>query len=203
MNVETHAGQLGRSASREVAQTLFGAVLDESLLSPAVCAFHCRGGSVIGEGTFDVVRGSNPLSWAIGRLLGLPASGRAIPTRITIRRTGLRETWERTFGGQPFRSDLWLDSTGVVERFGPTTTHLTLSVTYGGIRFTSTRTTVTVGAAMVRLPRALAPDVVGSVVSEGDGARLKVSVLIRAPFAGTVLSYSGFVHQRGGERTCP
>ena len=161
-----------------------------SSLPEVVRRMH-SGGSRRAAGTFDVRHGPG-CRFGLARLLGLPSSGQALPTLLTVTESGAGERWERRFGGSEFVTDQRPGPDGrLLERFGLLDLRLELRVEDGALVYEPAGAGVRLFGVVVPVPRWLSPRVAGRVSADGDLARVHVQV--EAPLLGSLISYSGSV----------
>lgn len=184
------------------AAPLYQRVLGEawSRLPAPIRAMHELDGEKIVTGEATVIRGKGPLAWLVGLVMGFPKAGEGVPVTVkfTARTLGSRrgELWRRTFAGQSFQS-FQEDGRGrseglVVERFGPI--GIAMAVLVEGERLVLAIRRVTVFG--IPLPSWLRP---GGVAYEhtADG-RFNFFVEIRAPLAGLIVGYRGWLTESSG-----
>ncbi len=143
-------------------------------------------------GRARVLRGSNPLTWAIGGVFGFPPAADDVAVEVEITAQGQRETWERRFGRARFASELspgsGLSDRLVHERFGPFSFAMALVVDDDRLRYVIRRWSF----AGVSMPRFLGP--YGETFETVDEAgRFVFNVDIKLPLLGRLVSYRGYL----------
>jgi hypothetical protein len=161
-----------------------------SSLPEVVQRLH-SGGTRRAAGVFDVRHGRGS-RFGLARLMGLPASGQAVPTVLSVIATPEGERWERRFGSSEFATDQWAGGDGrLLERFGLLDLRLALRVEDGVLVYEPAGAGLRLFGIVIPVPRWLCPRVAGRVSADGDEARVHVQV--EAPILGSLISYSGSV----------
>ncbi len=177
---------------------LYQRVLGEAWdrLPAPIRAMHALAGEKTVSGEATVVRGKGPLAWFAGLIMGFPKAGEGVP--VTVKFTAERggELWRRTFAGQSFQS-FQEDGRGrseglVVERFGPI--GIAMAVLVEGERLVLAIRRVTVFG--IPLPAWLRPG--GVAYEHVEGGRFNFFVEIRAPLAGLIVGYRGWLVESSG-----
>lgn len=158
-------------------------------LPEPVQALHDLHDISVYSGTATVTRGRNPLGWCIGKILGLPPAGKAVPVTVTMSVLDGVETWQRNFGGHCFSSQQSL-GTGrwdglIVERFGVFRVGLAVLADDDKLELVARRMTI-LGLPVPNwcLPNGPATE------TESDGA-FSFDVSFKAPFLGELARYQG------------
>ena len=164
--------------------------LDEPVRRLHLCA---RGG-----GTFAVRRGEGRVARVLARLLGLPASGEAVPLLLSVEPHGGGERWRRNFAGREFVT-VQGEHAGklMAERTGPFEMLFRLSVEGGALAYRQEGAFLRIKGLRVRLPRLLAPRVEAWERAAEGG--VSVSVRVTSPLTGPLISYEGLVRTEGEE----
>lgn len=192
--IETEFARLRIQTSTEV--TLVAAPFEAALgsgfdhLPTAVRASH-RGGPVTRLAGQATVEGAATLAGRLAaRLFGFPPGVAAVPVRVVKRLAADgTETWERSFAGRRFRSQLAPLGPGrVSERFGPFTFTLALAATADGL----TMAVLGWRLGLLPLPGILAPASSASETVDAEG-RFRFDVPIAVPLLGRVVRYRGWL----------
>ena len=144
----------------------------------------------IGEG--EVVRGRNPLARLLGGLFSMPPEGHH-PVRVAFAENDGVERWTRDFGGYVFSSELCETEGCLVERFGPIRFSFDLPSGEEGLRMALRGWSV----FGIPMPRRLGPRIAAREWEDND--RFRFSVDIRAPIAGHVVTYRGWLRPAPGD----
>jgi len=137
------------------------------------------------------------LAWLVGWFLRLPTAGEAVPVRLHIDAAGDSLVWRRSFASAVLTSRQRVRAPWLVETFGPFAIAFFVVGDADGLRYQQQRFGVRVGPWPLWLPRFLGPSVSADCRAAGDGAA-QISVTMRVPLVGTVLSYSGEIKRLGG-----
>src|SRR5689334_16539314 len=85
----------------------------------SIRAMHVDISPVRATGAFRILHGANPVARLVARLLGMPAAGEVVPTRLVVFRDGSGERWMRRFGRQMLITTQDETATALLrERFG-------------------------------------------------------------------------------------
>lgn len=175
---------------------VYGRLLGDraTALHPRVRRLHVQGSSSRAVGTLQVRRGSSPLARVAAILLGLPAAGDAVPTRLTIIRQDAGERWIRHMGtARALTSTQYGTADGVlVECYGPLALQFTLTTEGTGLRLRSHGLRVQIPGLSLPLPSRLAPTIHAEVRPDHRGG-VWIAVKITAPLAGLLLHYHGHI----------
>ncbi len=175
-------------------QRILGEAWDR--LPTPIRAMHALDGEKTVAGEARVIRGKGPLAWLAGLIMGFPKAGEGVP--VTVKFTAERggELWRRTFAGQSFQS-FQEDGRGrseglVVERFGPI--GIAMAVLVEGDRLVLVIRRVAVFG--IPLPSWLRPG--GTAYEHTADGRFNFFVEIRAPLAGLIVGYRGWLVESSG-----
>ena len=142
-------------------------------------------------GDFEV-RSGGVFARMIRAILRMPAPGAHVPVRLLVEATATGERWRRRFRDRPLESDQRADGDLVIDRFGATEVAFALEATAHHVVMRQVRTVVRLGPLRLRLPRALAPRISGTMTDDGE---IRVAVRVAAPLVGLVISYEGVVRE--------
>jgi NAD(P)-dependent dehydrogenase (short-subunit alcohol dehydrogenase family) len=173
---------------RGVFDQVLGAQTDR--LPATVREFHDPASHPVWHGEADIERGQSLVSRLIGRLIGLPAAGRAQPVQVSVERDADgHELWTRNFGGQAFHSRMGSGSDGkLTETFGPFVFTLDLAASESG-----TQLPVESGRCFgIALPRFLLPSSNAREFADENG-RFRFDVRIDLPIFGLLAHYRGWL----------
>ena len=150
---------------------------------------HSVSGELVLAGSGQVVRGHSRLSRAIASVFGFPPDAANVPVVVRMREARGVEAWQRDFGGHRFSSSLRagkgrLDGL-VVERFGPVSIAMALTVDGAMLRYTPRHWTF----LGVPLPKALLPR--GDMHESAAAGRFRFHVEVRLPVVGHLVTYEG------------
>lgn len=173
-------------AGASLYRRLLGARFDQ--LPPVLRSFHDDPGGHQARGVFEVERGAGWLAAGLGRALKMPPSGPAVPVELRVQVTGDRERWTRSFDGRTLETIQWARDGLLMESLGPWIFASELLADKSGLRFHFRRAWF----GPIALPLALGPRIDGEAIARVEGG-WAVGVRIRAPIAGPVLSYRGWV----------
>ena len=147
-----------------------------------------------GVGSFDVRHGTTLAARVLARLLGLPAAGVGVPTRLVVTRTRGVERWHRTFAGRDFVTEQRRTASGLMaERAGAFELLFRLDERGGVLRYRQVGFAFRLGPLRILLPRWMSPRVVARERASADGSRLCASVRVGAPLVGLLIAYGGCV----------
>ncbi|MCR9284595.1 MAG: DUF4166 domain-containing protein [Rhodobacteraceae bacterium] len=142
-------------------------------------------------GEAKVTRGTSRLGQLLCRIVGFPPEADATPVKVTIKRQGDKEIWQRNFGGKTFRSVLSLSGapgSGVVqERFGPTTFNIHLNLKGDALAY-PVRSGKLFG---IPLPRWLLP--ISETAETAPDGIFRFDVEISLPGLGRLVRYQGWL----------
>jgi len=160
-------------------------------LPEALRVMHGWSGSLKAHGRAQVERGRNPLSRCAAALFGFPRAGVDVPLTVSFSAIPGGERWRRTFSGRSFVSEQ-RQGCGrceqlLVERFGPFVIALALVVRQAQLHLVVRRWSL----FGLPLPGCLAPG--GTVYESAEGGRFHFHVEIRAPLAGLLVRYRGWL----------
>lgn len=145
-------------------------------------------------GTFTVRRGRGRVARAVGRLLGLPEGGEAVPLLLSVEPHEGGERWRRDFAGREFVTEQGEHAGALMaERAGPFELLYRLKVEGGALAYYQEGAFLRVRRLRVPLPRPLAPRVEARERAEEGGEGVRVSVRVTAPLFGPLVSYEGLV----------
>ncbi|MEO1468132.1 MAG: DUF4166 domain-containing protein [Pseudomonadota bacterium] len=156
-------------------------------LAPAVRAFHA-GPATRFAGEAAILRGRHPLARLAATAFGFPRSGEGVAVTVSVERGEGVERWHRDFGGHRLSTTLCPAGPGrVVERIGPGTFEMALTVGDGALRLD------VVGAriAGLALPRLLWP-LSEAVEREVDG-RFVFDIAVALRGIGPMIRYRGWL----------
>lgn len=160
-------------------------------LPERVRALHARAGAHAWEGVASVERGRGLPARAVAALFRFPRAAAAVPLRVEIAPRGERSMWRRRFAGRGFTSVLGAGRGRferlLVERFGPFAFGVALVRDGETLRYVVRRWS----AFGVPMPRAWAPG--GATREYDDAGRFGFDVEIRAPLAGLIVRYKGWL----------
>lgn len=174
------------------------APLYRRLLGPAwdrlpepIRVLHDLEGEMTVRGEASVERGRNPLAWLIAAVIGFPAAAEHTPVEVRFTGKDSVETWRRTFGTKSFSSTQEMGRAGadrlIIERFGPVAVAMAVVVSETRLDLVIRRWTL-FGLPM---PLWLAPG--GEAFETVEDGRFRFDVDIRAPLAGRVVRYRGWL----------
>ena len=171
-----------------------------SSLSDSVQEFHLTGEKIEmrGQGLFNIRHGSNVMAQLLACLMRMPAAGDNVPTELVVTSLNEGERWRRSFAGKTLISDQ-REQIGnlMLERFGMLELGFNLAVRDQVLHYQQTRAALRVGTLRVSLPGWLAPRIVASERAAADRAGVLVSVEIRAPLLGRLMTYTGCIKREG------
>jgi len=178
--------------------TLYRTVLGPSLdkLPEPVQHLHDTTDTHVFQGRAGVSRGPGILSRLTGWLFRFPPANPDLPVIVTLSRHEAprysgRECWQRQFGDHRFESWQFAGAgrnTGLLmERFGPVTVGIHLSVGDGRLRLTVMRWSL----LGLPLPMALGPT--GITWEGADGDRFRFHVEIASRLTGLIIRYEGWL----------
>lgn len=142
------------------------------------------------RGYARITRGTRLLPRLIAGLFRFPKANEQASVKVTMRRDGETEKWERVFDGAAFRSTLRVRDGQMTERFGWVTFRLGLFIRKDALHFPVT------GARLgwLPLPAALLPRSI-ALETERDG-RFVFDVRIEAPITGAlIVHYQGWLER--------
>ena len=139
-------------------------------------------------GRARITRGKGRLARLAAWAMRFPDAAEDVPVTVTMDRHPGREVWTRDFAGQRFRSHLRPAKGGMIERFGPLSFLIALTVNEGRLSYPVSR-----GWCLgLPLPRALLPvsDTVEAVDAQG---RATFDVALSHPLTGQIIRYRGWL----------
>jgi hypothetical protein len=167
--------------------------VDWAKLDEALRLAHLDGERLCLSGTFRVRRGEGRLARFTATILGLPDSGEAVATRLTVRRTDGGETWTRSFGRSQVITTQSAATDGTMrERFSLIEISCRLEANYNSIRYRQVGAAICLSRLRLLLPRPLWPVVEGVEETHGPN-QTRVSVRVIVPIVGHLISYDGTV----------
>jgi hypothetical protein len=161
------------------------------LLPEPLRVLHDLNGDLAAEGRATVERGNGFVARWIAALFGFPPAGVDVPVRVTFRRDGAREIWQRDFAGRRF-SSIQEEGRGtferlVCERFGPFAFGLALVLENERLKLIVRRWTL----FSIPMPLALAPG--GEAFESAEDGRFNFHVEIGHRLTGLVVRYRGWL----------
>jgi hypothetical protein len=205
-DIEHVTAELGidSGSAQQIERSLFERVLDKNFaaLPSAIRKIHDSRIDKRFEGMSAVTRGRGMVVNLVGMAFGFPASGRDIPTIVTIQRDGEKENWTRQFRSAKFCSHLSPAQGkrgGITERFGFLSFDIDLEARGGCLYYPVARGRI----GPIPLPRFLTPSS-NTVEHQGseDGC-FHFSVKIALPFFGHLVSYEGWLAEDIAARDRP
>jgi hypothetical protein len=178
-------GKLEMKASLPLYHRVMAADFDR--LPPKVRDMHELAGAGLAEGSATIIRGANPLSRLIARIMGFPPAGADVPVTVRFFERAGHEIWSRRFGDAGFSSELSERGGLLIERFGALRFGFELKGGPEGLGMHLRRWWL--GPAP--LPLALGPRGVARE-TEIDGV-FHFDVPIALPFVGPIVSYQGWL----------
>jgi len=162
-------------------------------LPPPVRAMHDLKGARTVRGEAEVERGRGPLAALTALVMGLPKAGSNVPVEVTFEQRNGGELWTRRFAGKRF-SSFQEEGRGrserlVVERFGPVAVGMAVVLDGERLRLVIRRATL----FGVPLPAFLRPSAGETCERADEHGRFRFEVEIRAPLAGLVVRYRGWL----------
>lgn len=141
------------------------------------------------RGTFNVERRERGLAGAVARSLKLPKSGSEVQIVLSVREAGARVEWVRQFDDEVLRTVHSFRNGRIEEGIGKAAIVLEITATGNSIKVEQT------GAMFLglRLPRLLAPTVLGTVAPGPDDSAWRVDVLVSHPWLGVLCRYHGIM----------
>lgn len=137
------------------------------------------------SGDADVERGENVFAKLLASVLGLPAAGTALPTRVRVTAKDDGELLERWYAGQRFATWQWAKHRLLLEQFGPFTLSFALAGSSRGIDFQLRR----VQLWGLPLHERLRPHINASERSKNGAHQFDVE--LRLPLIGRIVRYAG------------
>ena len=177
---------------------------DWHALAPAVRRAHADGARLVGIGSFSVRHGSNLLARLMARAGGIPPASEAAPVRVTIRRRGGTEHWQRHLAGaQLVTVQRALAGNLLAERLGTRPVSLELrfelSVEESALIYHQVGQVLRLGPVSVRVPHRLALRVTARERPDEDGISTNVAVVVCGPGNSLLFSYRGRVRWAVGD----
>lgn len=154
-------------------------------LPTQVQVFHDPDGVSVWDGTAQVKRGTSPLAKLVCHLFGFPATGEAVPLRLTITPLGNGERWDRDFGGRRMVTKQVTRDGWLIEHLGLIRIHMRPVIE--GDRFSVSPEKWSL--FRLPLPKALMPT--SENFETEDAGRFQFNVSISAPLIGLLVSYRG------------
>jgi hypothetical protein len=161
---------------------------DWAALPPALQDLHRLADRRHWSGRARITRGTGRLARLTAWAMRFPAAAADVPVTVTTDRHAGHEVWTRNFAGQRFRSRLRPVEGGMIERFGPLSFLIDLTVRDDRLCYPVTR-----GWCLgLPLPRALLPvsDTVEAVDALG---RATFDVALSHPLTGPIIRYRGWL----------
>jgi hypothetical protein len=164
-------------------------------LDPCVRRLHFEVRPYHGQGSFAVVRGSGFASRVFASTMRLPPETESCPVTLDIQRAGCREIWKRSFGSRILRTRLRGEPGRVEESIGPLVFRFEMLVFSGALVLRQVSSAIRLGRWRLRLPRGIAPTIVGLAAQTAAEDSVFVSVAVTAPWGALILAYSGLIQE--------
>jgi hypothetical protein len=180
---------MGLETERE--SSLYAGVLGPAWtrLPPLVRRLHREGRA---SGRFTIRRGPGVLAALAGWLCRFPPAGEDVPTRLVVRREGVGQRWERTFGTHALATAQRAREDGLlVEQLGPVECVFRLRAEGRGLLYEQVGAWLRLGPWSLPLPRLLSPHIQAEAVEASGG--MLVHVRIGSALTGGLLTYEGLV----------
>ena len=160
-------------------------------LPQSVKTLHCRSARLTATGRATVERGTGLLARFIGGVFRFPIAAADVEVTVQFDLDEIAERWTRTFGTRSFSSTQYAGKgryrSLLCERFGPFVFGMSLLPDAGRLRLIVRRWSV----FGIPLPSSLAPR--GDSYEFDDNGTFNFHVEIRAPLAGLIVRYVGFL----------
>jgi hypothetical protein len=147
------------------------------------------------RGSFCISHGERRLAKLLARWSHLPQSKVSADTRLRILPESTGERWERRFDDAAFTTRQWQDGELLVERFREWEMYFKLREENGGLYYDQCAARLCLGALRLPLPRFCAPAVQAKETFDGV-SRVLVSVTVKLPLVGILISYEGHLDVR-------
>lgn len=173
-------------------------------LASAVRRAHVGGDVLVGIGSFGVHHGSGLLARLLARAGGIPPASASAPVRVTIRRRGHAEHWDRHLAGARLVTVQRAASGGLLaERLGALEFRFELTVADGALVYRQVSLALRLGSLRLRVPHRLALQVRARERPDDDGISTNVAVVVCAPGDSLLFSYRGRVRWAAGDGATP
>ncbi|MEO0335985.1 MAG: DUF4166 domain-containing protein [Pseudomonadota bacterium] len=166
-------------------------------LGPALKRFHSSLEPTKASGLFQVQRGSNLMTRALGAPSRLPPSGQNVPVTLAVNPTNGSESWDRQIGNCHILTQQSLFGSTIVEQYGAIRFYLRASVESGNLIIKSKSATF----LGLPCPPFLTPWVWAKAVDQIDNFDVEVKVGC-FPF-GSIVEYKGTVEQNSTQPADP
>ncbi len=170
-----------------------------SQLEEGVRRMHADGASVTARGPMRVAHDGSRLGRLLARLARLPREASAAETDLRIIPEGEAERWVRTFDGRRMVTRQFLAGELLAERMGGFEIRFRMEVADGALHYRQVSAALALGPLTIPLPRGMGPVVSAWERSVGP-ERTRVSVTVRVPAAGMLVSYEGEMERSGDDR---
>jgi len=157
----------------------------------AVRQAHLDGGLLSQAGLFRVQRGTSKLARLLLAVLRLPLAAEAVTIKLVVTPLGGGERWVRSFGDRTLVTTQAAGTGGVlIERMGVVELRFRLEAAGRALIYRQTGAALRLGPLSVPFPEWLWPRVEAREEAGGLN-RTHVSVVVKVPLAGLLISYSG------------
>jgi hypothetical protein len=162
-----------------------------SQLDEAVRRAHSDGGLVYRVGQFQFRTGISTLAKILLTIMRFPCAGEGIATKLMIMPIPHGEQWTRTFGNKKFVTTQAVGADGVlIERFGMVELQFELEVVRAALKYRQKGAGFRLGPVAFAIPQRFSPQIEALESADGhDG--VQVSVVVRVPLIGLLMSYNG------------
>jgi hypothetical protein len=149
------------------------------------------------HGRFTVTHGTSLFARVLARLMGMPAAGTNIETRLEVRAKDDELVWHRDFSGTSLDSRMYaLEDGRIAERRGLVEACLRVTVSDGGIDYRCDGMRLCIGRLRVTLPSWLAPRIDGRAWADAERMRVRISI---TSWMGPIVTYEGPLEITSGE----
>jgi hypothetical protein len=187
--------QSERAISFEMGSELYPRVLGENWLRlhESIRCAHSIGAEM--RGSFRISYGERRLAKLLARWSHLPQNAASADTRLKILPEFTGERWERRFDGDIFTTRQWQEGGLLVERFREWEMYFKLREENGSLYYDQCAAKLCLGVLRLPIPRVCAPTVYATETPGGQ-SRVLVSVTVKLPLVGILISYQGHLDVR-------
>jgi hypothetical protein len=170
-------------------ESLYRRVLGDQFdqLPGSLYRFHDLKDGGVGQGTFNITRGTGWFRGFLASAMGLPPAGTDVPLQLTVTVDRGRETWDRRFGDHTMKTLQWHNGKLLIEAGGPLRLGFELIADDTFIQFKL----IKAWFCLVPIPRFLAP-VLKATETACEGG-WDVEVEFSLPMLGRLIRYQGRV----------
>jgi hypothetical protein len=167
-------------------------------LDASIRDLHSGGADCHLAGTFEIRASATRIGRFLCALCRLPTQSAIVQCDVLVEASEASERWCRSFGAWKFASTQFEERGLLVERIGLLDLRFRLAEEGGGLRFPQVGAYLRLLGLRLRIPRVLAPNVVGIELPGSEPGTVLIDITLNAPLVGTLIRYRGEVRRSVG-----